>query len=74
MESVTTALSGAKDLLLENYMLWAGLFAIILAFGVYVYLTPSSVDFFNNPKSTEQKHEAEQNQPHKLEEDEERRE
>ena len=70
MESVTTALSGAKDLLLENYMLWAGLFVIILAFGVYVYLTPSSVDFFKNPKSTEQKHEAEQNQPPKLEEDE----
>jgi hypothetical protein len=74
MESVTTALSGAKDLLLENYMLWAGLFAIILAFGVYVYLTPSSVDFFKNPKSMEQKHEPTQIPPPELEEDEERRE
>jgi len=49
MESMVTALSGAKDLLLEKYMLWAGLFFIILSFGVYVYLVPTSVDFFANP-------------------------
>lgn len=49
MESIVTALSGAKDLLLEKYMLWAGLFFIILSFGVYVYLVPTSVDFFANP-------------------------
>lgn len=65
MESIVTALSGAKDLLLEKYMLWAGLFLIILSFGVYVYLVPTSVDFFANPpkekkvlaEEAEEKHE-----------------
>jgi hypothetical protein len=69
MESMVTALSGAKDLLLEKYMLWTGLFFIILSFGVYVYLVPSSVDFFANPpkeKVVEEKAKTEEVEKHEL--------
>jgi len=44
-----------------QYTEWLWLYILILAFGLYVYLFPTSIDFFTNPrKASKGDHHAEQ--------------
>lgn len=61
MESVTNAVSYARNQLMMQYTEWLWLYILILAFGLYVYLFPTSIDFFTNPRKTNKgDHHAEQ--------------
>ena len=35
--------------LMRDYYLWIGLLVLVLAFALYVYFAPQSIDFFTNP-------------------------
>ena len=35
--------------LMRDYYLWIGIFTLVLAFALYVYFFPKSIDFFTNP-------------------------
>ena len=35
--------------LMRDFYLWIGIFVLVLAFALYVYFAPQSIDFFTNP-------------------------
>jgi len=45
MESITAAFKHLD----VNYYPWIATFVLALGFGIYVYLVPTSIDFFKNP-------------------------
>jgi hypothetical protein len=49
METISNLASGTMAALARDYYLWVGIFAITLAFGIYVQFFPSAIDFFTNP-------------------------
>ncbi len=50
MEKVTELAAATYAALMRDYYLWIGVLTLILAFALYVYFFPTSVDFFENPK------------------------
>lgn len=36
--------------LMRDFYLWIGIFVLVLAFALYVYFAPQSIDFFTNPE------------------------
>ena len=50
MEKVTDLASATYAALMRDYYLWIGVLTLILAFALYVYFFPTSIDFFENPK------------------------
>ena len=59
MEKVTELASATFAALMRDYYLWIGVLSLVLAFALYVYFFPTSVDFFTGtqapakPKSKE---------------------
>jgi hypothetical protein len=49
MDAVTELATATVEALTRDYYLWIAIFAIVLAFGLYVYFFPKSIDFFENP-------------------------
>jgi len=52
MDAVTELANSTIEALTRDYYLWVAIFAIVLAFGLYVYFFPKSIDFFENPDPT----------------------
>lgn len=50
MEGLSELSKATVEALFRNYILWIGILSILLAFVIYVYLFPQSIDFFENPK------------------------
>jgi hypothetical protein len=56
MDAISEVSKATIEALFRNYMLWIGILTILLAFVIYVYLFPQSIDFFANPeKPSEEK-------------------
>ena len=53
MESITALTTATAAALARDYYLWIGLFVMILAFGVYVYFVPGSLEFFETQRKQE---------------------
>ena len=59
MEKFTELASDTIAALMRDYFLWIGILSLILAFALYVYFFPTSIDFFTGtqapakPKSRE---------------------
>lgn len=49
MERVSELAQAAYATLVRDYLLLVGLLVLVLAFALYVYFFPKSVDFFANP-------------------------
>jgi len=49
MDTVTSLASATAAALVRDYYLWIAIFALVLAFGLYVYLVPRAIEFFENP-------------------------
>jgi hypothetical protein len=50
MESITALTAATAAALARDYFLWIGLLVLILAFGIYVYFVPNSMEFFDTQK------------------------
>jgi hypothetical protein len=50
MEAISESAQAAYAMMVQNYILIVSILTLILAFAVYVYLFPKSVDFFANPE------------------------
>lgn len=50
MERISEITDATIAALMRDYFLWIGLLVLILAFTLYVYFTPQSIDFFTNPE------------------------
>ena len=46
MENITTLMTATLDALTRDYYLWVAILGLMLAFAIYVYLFPNSIDFF----------------------------
>jgi hypothetical protein len=58
MENITELATATYAALIRDYYLWIGILSLVLAFALYVYFFPTSIDFFtgsqpSKPKSTE---------------------
>lgn len=49
MDTAAALASATVAALVRDYYLWIAIFALVLAFGLYVYLVPRAIDFFENP-------------------------
>ena len=61
MDTAAALASATVAALVRDYYLWIAIFALVLAFGLYVYLVPRAIDFFENP--TEKKDERVRSEP-----------
>ena len=57
MEQALAATNGAVEILMRKYTMMLYVLALVLAFALYVYFFPTSVDFFANPTPKEKKQE-----------------
>ena len=49
MDNIGVITQATIAALMRDYFLWIGIFTLILAFALYVYFFPKSIDFFTNP-------------------------
>ena len=55
ISTVSESISAAYASLMRNYYLWLITLALTLAFALYVYFFPTSIDFFTNPESADKR-------------------
>ena len=46
MENITELATATYAALIRDYYLWMGILSLVLAFALYVYFFPTSIDFF----------------------------
>ena len=46
MENITDLATATYAALIRDYYLWLGILSLVLAFALYVYFFPTSIDFF----------------------------
>jgi len=54
MEKISDLTQATMAALMRDYFLWIGILVLILAFALYVYFFPKSIDFFANPEPSVQ--------------------
>lgn len=54
MEKVSELTQATIAALVRDYYLWIGILVLILAFALYIYFFPKSIDFFANPEPINQ--------------------
>ena len=50
MDKVSEITQATFAALMRDYYLWIGILTLVLAFALYVYFFPKSIDFFANPE------------------------
>jgi len=50
MDRIAELASSTVAALMRDYFLWIGILSLVLAFALYIYFFPTSVDFFANPE------------------------
>jgi len=53
MEKISELTQATFAALMRDYYLWIGVLSIVLAFALYVYFFPTSIDFFANPENND---------------------
>ena len=54
MDKISELTQATFAALMRDYFLWIGILSLILAFALYVYFFPKSIDFFANPEPSVQ--------------------
>ena len=55
MDKLSELTQATVDALFRDYMLWVCIASLALAFALYVYFFPQSIDFFENPPTDDEK-------------------
>jgi len=46
MDAIAALSNSTYEALMRDYWLWVGVFGIVLAFALYIFLIPNAIDFF----------------------------
>lgn len=51
MEQLTETTRRAVEILIRDWVLWVAILAVVLAFALYIYFNPRSLEFFTGTKA-----------------------